>query len=103
MPGATSSVLVTSSNGLQPNSDVLHPSKALVTRSDALVLSSFLLLVVMPGATFVASLLLVAISFVTNGNVPAGDPAAKGEGTFSAAAAAPGGRGNSKNAGSETL
>ena len=90
MPGATSSVLVTSSNGLQPNSDGLHPS-------------SFLLLVVMPGATFVASLLLVAISFVTNGNVPAGDPAAKGEGTFSAAAAAPGGRGNSKNAGSETL
>ena len=48
MPFAPSSILVTT-------------SKALVTRSDALVLSSFLLLVVMPGATFVASLLLVVM------------------------------------------
>ena len=39
------------------------PSSVLVPSSDARIPSSFLLLVVMPGAPFVASLLLVAMPF----------------------------------------
>ena len=41
MPGATSSVLASSSNGLQPNSDGLHPnSNGLQSRGDGLHPSS---------------------------------------------------------------
>ena len=51
MPFAPSSFLV-------PSSVLVTTSKALVTRSDALVTSSFLFLVVWPGAPNVASLLV---------------------------------------------